>query len=157
MIHWHYKCRFANSHVVPVTSLDSNFREDITQTHGGKTFDIYILEISQTGLLCESKLILKFQLTSKGQCAPMSQVCRGFVPLQQQCNCGNVHRWEIIGLIGISWHFGKCCSGCDNKVHFPQCLLVSKVKSKKSLSHVLLFATPWTITYQAPPSMGFSR
>ena len=27
----------------------------------------------------------------------------------------------------------------------------------KSLSHVRLFATPWTITYQAPPSMGFSR
>ena len=26
----------------------------------------------------------------------------------------------------------------------------------KSLSHVRLFATPWTIAYQAPPSMGFS-
>ena len=27
----------------------------------------------------------------------------------------------------------------------------------KSLSHVWLFATPWTAAYQAPPSMGFSR
>ena len=27
----------------------------------------------------------------------------------------------------------------------------------KSLSCVWLFATPWTIAYQAPPSMGFSR
>ena len=27
----------------------------------------------------------------------------------------------------------------------------------KSLSHVCLFASPWTIAYQAPPSMGFSR
>ena len=27
----------------------------------------------------------------------------------------------------------------------------------KSLSRVWLFATPWTVTYQAPPSMGFSR
>ena len=27
----------------------------------------------------------------------------------------------------------------------------------KSLSHVRLFATPWTVTHQAPPSMGFSR
>ena len=27
----------------------------------------------------------------------------------------------------------------------------------KSLSHVQLFATPWTLAYQAPPSMGFSR
>ena len=27
----------------------------------------------------------------------------------------------------------------------------------KSLSHVWLFATPWTVVYQASPSMGFSR
>ena len=27
----------------------------------------------------------------------------------------------------------------------------------KSLSHVQLFATPWTIAYQDPPSVGFSR
>ena len=27
----------------------------------------------------------------------------------------------------------------------------------KSLSHVRLFATPGTVAYQAPPSMGFSR
>ena len=27
----------------------------------------------------------------------------------------------------------------------------------ESLSRVLLFATPWTAAYQAPPSMGFSR
>ena len=27
----------------------------------------------------------------------------------------------------------------------------------KPLSHVRLFATPWTVAYQAPPSMGFSR
>ena len=33
-----------------------------------------------------------------------------------------------------------------------------KVKVKvKSLSHVRLFATPWTVAYQAPQSMGFSR
>ena len=31
-----------------------------------------------------------------------------------------------------------------------------KVKVK-SLSHVWLFTTPWAATYQAPPSMGFSR
>ena len=27
----------------------------------------------------------------------------------------------------------------------------------KSLGRVRLFATPWTVAYQAPPSMGFSR
>ena len=33
---------------------------------------------------------------------------------------------------------------------------VLKVKVK-SLSRVQLFAMPWTVAYQAPPSMGFSR
>ena len=32
----------------------------------------------------------------------------------------------------------------------------TKVKVK-SLNRVLLFATPWNVAYQAPPSMGFSR
>ena len=27
----------------------------------------------------------------------------------------------------------------------------------KSFSRVRLFGTPWTVTYQAPPSIGFSR
>ena len=35
--------------------------------------------------------------------------------------------------------------------------LIVIVKWVKSLSHVQLFATPWTVAYQAPLSMGFSR
>ena len=31
------------------------------------------------------------------------------------------------------------------------------IQSVKSLSCVRLFATPWTVAYQTPPSMGFSR
>ena len=27
----------------------------------------------------------------------------------------------------------------------------------KSLSHVRLFATPWTVAYHAPPSTGFPK
>ena len=34
--------------------------------------------------------------------------------------------------------------------------IILKVKVK-SLSRVRLFATPWTVAYQASPSMGFSR
>ena len=30
-------------------------------------------------------------------------------------------------------------------------------KKVKSLSHVQLFVTPWTVAYHAPPSLGFSR
>ena len=32
-----------------------------------------------------------------------------------------------------------------------------KVSEAKSLSHVRLFATPWTVAYKASPSMGFSK
>ena len=30
-------------------------------------------------------------------------------------------------------------------------------KKVKSISRVRLFGTPWTVAYQAPPSVGFSR
>ena len=35
--------------------------------------------------------------------------------------------------------------------------LKTNINKVKSLSCVRLFATPWTIAYQAPLSMGFSR
>ena len=38
----------------------------------------------------------------------------------------------------------------------PIANIIVKVKVK-SLSHVRLFATPWTVAYNAPPSIGFSR
>ena len=38
----------------------------------------------------------------------------------------------------------------SDKVHTKDLIL-------KLLSHVQLFATPWTVACQAPPSMGFSR
>ena len=42
-----------------------------------------------------------------------------------------------------------------------QQLFISKFHIKwsevRSLSRVQLFATPWTVAHQAPPSMGFSR
>ena len=34
---------------------------------------------------------------------------------------------------------------------------MDEIHRVKSLSRVQLFATPWTVTHQAPPSMGFSR
>ena len=38
-----------------------------------------------------------------------------------------------------------------------QCRPRGKAVELKSLSRVRLFATPRTVAYQAPPSMGFSR
>ena len=37
------------------------------------------------------------------------------------------------------------------------CWCKRKLKKVKSLSHVRLFVTPWTVAYHAPPSMGLSR
>ena len=44
-------------------------------------------------------------------------------------------------------------------VYSPTLTSIREVKwsEVKSLSCVWLFATPWTVAYQAPPSMGFSR
>ena len=40
---------------------------------------------------------------------------------------------------------------------FPSPKETIERKKVKSLSYVQLFATPWTVAYQAPPSMEFSR
>ena len=40
---------------------------------------------------------------------------------------------------------------------WPLQSLAQKVKKVKLLSRVQLFATPWTVACQLPPSMGFSR
>ena len=51
-----------------------------------------------------------------------------------------------------------CIIGAQLKLHFPSRPTVKSSHSKgKSLSHVQLFATPWTVSYQALRSMGFSR
>ena len=43
--------------------------------------------------------------------------------------------------------------GLENFEHY----FASMWSEVKSFSHVWLFATPWTVAYQAPPSMGSSR
>ena len=57
------------------------------------------------------------------------------------------HLFYIPNLSGEVWSFS------------PFIMLVKvfcKVK-QMMLSHVRLFATPWTVAYHVPPSMGFSR
>ena len=85
---------------------------------------------------------------------------------------------HVLGLIKFEQnHIRSMEEGVElrENPHFPyrkslfsrQCLKVLKIIKKhykcivsewvKSLSYVQLFATPWTVAYQAPLSMGFSR
>ena len=59
------------------------------------------------------------------------------------------HRWQPARL-PCPWDSPGKNTGVG--FHFPlQCVKV------KSLSRFRLLATPWTVAYQAPPSMGFSK
>ena len=60
-------------------------------------------------------------------------------------------RWTFVGKVMSLLLI--CCLGWSQ--FFFQANTI-KVKLK-SLSHVQLFATPWTVAYQVPQSMGFSR
>ena len=42
-------------------------------------------------------------------------------------------------------------------IPFPWTAMKKKRSKVKSLSHVRLFVTPWTVAHQAPLSMGLSR
>ena len=46
---------------------------------------------------------------------------------------------------------------CISLIYDFHSFLLSLKMKLKSLSHVQLFATPWTVAYQASPSIRFSR
>ena len=54
-----------------------------------------------------------------------------------------------------AWNRAKNCelNVCSRLDHIK----FSHMSEMKSFSHVQLFATPWTVAYQTPPSLGFSR
>ena len=54
---------------------------------------------------------------------------------------------------------GSTCSTIHHMTQMadPWKIRIVLFSSVPSLSHVRLFATPWTVALQAPPSMGFSR
>ena len=60
---------------------------------------------------------------------------------------------QIIGYIHYDPIYGKFIKICFRNRN--TCGKTIKKVKVKSLSRV--FATPWTVAYQAPPSMGFSR
>ena len=57
-----------------------------------------------------------------------------------------IFKWQKIYLHPIVWVTGWCYMRNNAEVKWSEV---------KSLSRVQLFATPWTVAYQAPPSMGF--
>ena len=58
----------------------------------------------------------------------------------------------------ISQSLNHSTDGKENQKSLEKLQLLHLPLSEvKSLSHVRLFATPWTVAYQASPSIGFSR
>ena len=66
-------------------------------------------------------------------------------------------------LVSVLKHFGVVLSLSETlmkmsySIHYSVSATLLMLSEVKSLSHVQLFVTPWTVAYQAPPSMGFSR
>ena len=84
------------------------------------------------------------------------KVCKWFNPLFQRllgtvCPFLNESKYEVRSKINFIWYLGLT-------IYWIKwfCRIILEVKVK-SLSLVRLFATPWTVTHQAPPSMEFSR
>ena len=81
--------------------------------------------------------ILKYRDTGKGNGNPLQYSC-----LEKSTDRG---AWQT-EVHGVPWLSTYAWGGWRDM----------KLKLK-SLSRVRLFVTPWTVVYQAPPSMGFSR
>ena len=72
---------------------------------------------------------------------------------------GPITSWQVDGetketVTNFIFLSSKIAADGDRSHEIKGCLKWSEVKS---LSHVWLFATPWTVAPQAPRSMGFSR
>ena len=81
--------------------------------------------------------ILKSRDTGKGNGNPLHYSC-----LEKSMDRG---AWQT-AVHGVTWLSTYVWGGWRD------------IKLKlKSLSHVQIFTTPWTVAYHAPPSMGFSR
>ena len=84
------------------------------------------------------------------------KVCKWFNPLFQRllgtvCPFLNESKYEVRLKTNFIWYLGLTVYWIK---WFFSIILEVKVKS---LSLVWLFATPWTVAHQAPPSMEFSR
>ena len=74
---------------------------------------------------------------------------------QQRIDAFELWCWRR--LLGVHWTARRSNQSILKEIS-PGCSLVERKKVKvKSLRRVRLFATPWTVAYQAPLSMGFSR
>ena len=70
--------------------------------------------------------------------------------------------WFAISVSGGSswprdWTWVSCIAGRFSTVWLTRKAPSFSIKWVKSLSRVQFFVIPWTVAYQAPPSMGFSR
>ena len=96
----------------------------------------------------------------------------GFNQLLSELHRKNQAPEEEVGLLLVTrrcWNMASChLAGWGSVNSTVQCLqgatgsLLRGLQGMKGsergiLSHVRLFATPWTVAYQAPLSMGFSR
>ena len=72
-----------------------------------------------------------------------------------QLSTSNTFGIIITALGRCGLHHGH--SGESQMVESVFLIFIGVWSEVKSLSRVWLFATPWTVTCQAPPSMGFSR
>ena len=65
---------------------------------------------------------------------------------------------QELGIGYVHFNLNEDLKICQNLMTLTRMQAESQRKVKvKSLSRVRLFATPWTVAYQAPPSVGFSR
>ena len=93
-----------------------------------------------------------------GQCSRASRAVSDLLtsPCLGVCGTLQQHDRELNAYLAPMWAHLTCHSGSENEGMPPT---VSRVKESevKSLRRVQLFATPWTVAYHAPPSVGFSR
>ena len=102
---------------------------------------------------------LKASLSSVEQGQVWTHIYCKFIIFSQHLVVGIQSHWHWLSFYDIKANGGdqQDYSGVFNGMSSPWNALFWLSEQVKSLSHVRLFATPWTVDYQALQSMGFSR
>ena len=102
---------------------------------------------------------LKASLSSVEQGQVWTHIYWKFIIFSQHLVVGIQSHWHWLSFYDIKangWD-QQDYSGVFNVMSSPWNALFWLSEWVKSLSHVQLFATPWTVTHQVPLPMGFSR
>ena len=139
-----------------VVHNSSNFSKRGFNSTWTENFQMFKLDLEKAEEP-EIKLPATAGSSKKQESSRKKEICFCFIDYDKGFDCVDHKKlWKILQEMGIPDHL-TCFWEICMQVKKQLLELDMEQWKMKSLSHIWLFVTPWTVAYQSSPSMGFSR